>query len=601
MKRLKQLLAIISAFALLSCPIHAAADSNGSFELGRDAWAFTNNSATFQKAYKNNLLPEHLAALQSNLNHVEYRLIEPALEWTESLGFCYGFAATSILASYDIFNPDEHQSEIGAYADRVDGDLSSLDRLEGLDMNKLKPEQLAQYPLYEQSLIAYYMALQNTDAIRQDSVQKCDWSAQKKLEYLMECGKQHKPVLVAYNGAVGDQYNGHALVAYGLENGEWTWDGESYDTRILIYDPNISSKFILSYGEMDEKLKTHPTVLAAMEYHDQSQIYYNSKTHAWTVPSFRDEQKNGVFDLICCCDDVSVINSKGLLPGTEDPSFDWTDVIATNTLQSAYTITVRDSGEQLEEYPWFYMDGDEAVRQNFVHRGDETGYTLELESPQKLHSVVYYQNCMLVGDGDAGKAVNFDPSGKVTISGGKGGYSVEMVTNEHYPTQWHDIIVSGNAENASLEMQENGYLLKADDLHSVQITAKNCQNRRNQFYSADTDSILFYEKSGGVLAAAVDLDGNGSYETELAEQFILGDVNQDGHINAKDANAVLIAASRIGTGQNSGLNTGKTKAADVDHDGNINAVDASWILRYAAAIGTGTVNGTLDEFVEKGQ
>ena len=176
-----------------------------------------------------------------------------------------------------------------------------------------------------------------------------------------------------------------------------------------------------------------------------------------------------------------------------------------------------------------------------------------------------------------------------------------MVTNEHYPTQWHDIIISGNAENASLEMQENGYLLKADDLHSVQITAKNYQNRRNQFYSADTDSILFYEKSDGVLAAAVDLDGNGSYETELAEQFILGDVNQDGQINAKDANAVLIAASRIGTGQDSGLNTGKTKAADVDHDGNINAVDASWILRYAAAIGTGTVNGTLDEFVEKGQ
>ena len=78
-------------------------------------------------------------------------------------------------------------------------------------------------------------------------------------------------------------------------------------------------------------------------------------------------------------------------------------------------------------------------------------------------------------------------------------------------------------------------------------------------------------------------------------------MNQDGQINAKDANAVLIAASRIGTGQDAGLTDAQQKVADVNHDGNINAVDATWILRYAASVGTGTANGTLDEFVEKGQ
>lgn len=122
-----------------------------------------------------------------------------------------------------------------------------------------------------------------------------------------------------------------------------------------------------------------------------------------------------------------------------------------------------------------------------------------------------------------------------------------MVTNENYPTQWYDIIVSGTAANASLEAGDNGYVLKADDLHSVQMTAKNLENTQKQSYSTDADSILFSENNGKMLAF-VDLDRNGSYETELAEYFTLGDVNLDGYINAKDASEVLIAAAHIGYG-----------------------------------------------------
>ena len=80
-------------------------------------------------------------------------------------------------------------------------------------------------------------------------------------------------------------------------------------------------------------------------------------------------------------------------------------------------------------------------------------------------------------------------------------------------------------------------------------------------FSTDADSILFFEKRAGVLAAAIDTDGNGSYETELAEYFKLGDVNEDDSINAKDANVVLIAAARIGTGRDTGLTDARLKAA----------------------------------------
>ena len=102
------------------------------------------------------------------------------------------------------------------------------------------------------------------------------------------------------------------------------------------------------------------------------------------------------------------------------------------------------------------------------------------------------------------------------------------------------------------------------------------------------------------LAVSADLDHNGTFETVLASAFVpdLGDVNGDGSINAKDANEVLLAAARIGTGNDSGPTEAQQKAADADQDGSINSVDAAWILRYAAAVGTGSVQDGLDAFLK---
>lgn len=74
----------------------------------------------------------------------------------------------------------------------------------------------------------------------------------------------------------------------------------------------------------------------------------------------------------------------------------------------------------------------------------------------------------------------------------------------------------------------------------------------------------------------------------------LGDVNNDGSINAKDANAILIAAAKIGTGKASGLTAELEIAADVNGDGTINAKDANIVLRYAAAVGTGVTAKITD-------
>ncbi len=82
-----------------------------------------------------------------------------------------------------------------------------------------------------------------------------------------------------------------------------------------------------------------------------------------------------------------------------------------------------------------------------------------------------------------------------------------------------------------------------------------------------------------------------------ADEGLLGDVNEDGKIDAADAAMVLVAAAKIGSGDDSGLTDTQSVASDVNLDGNIDAMDAAAILRYAAAVGSGDSEAKLEDFV----
>lgn len=78
----------------------------------------------------------------------------------------------------------------------------------------------------------------------------------------------------------------------------------------------------------------------------------------------------------------------------------------------------------------------------------------------------------------------------------------------------------------------------------------------------------------------------------------LGDVDNDGKINAVDASAVLAYYAMLSTGQDGGFTEAQKLASDVDNDGKINAVDASCILAYYAYISTGGKD-SLEDFLNK--
>lgn len=66
----------------------------------------------------------------------------------------------------------------------------------------------------------------------------------------------------------------------------------------------------------------------------------------------------------------------------------------------------------------------------------------------------------------------------------------------------------------------------------------------------------------------------------------LGDVNNDGLINAVDASSVLAYYAAISTNKDGGYSDSQKTAADVDRNGRIDAVDASGILSYYAYAST---------------
>lgn len=68
--------------------------------------------------------------------------------------------------------------------------------------------------------------------------------------------------------------------------------------------------------------------------------------------------------------------------------------------------------------------------------------------------------------------------------------------------------------------------------------------------------------------------------------YILGDVNEDGKIDAKDASAILAAYSLMSIGEESGMTSRQYNYSDVNSDEKVDAKDSSVILSYYSFIST---------------
>jgi len=75
--------------------------------------------------------------------------------------------------------------------------------------------------------------------------------------------------------------------------------------------------------------------------------------------------------------------------------------------------------------------------------------------------------------------------------------------------------------------------------------------------------------------------------TSNAESVLLGDINNDGIIDAVDASEILAFYAVTSTGANISLTDEQLTNADVNYDSTVDAVDASFVLSYYAYTSTG--------------
>ncbi len=582
--RFGKLTAGMTAFVMMLCTggLAVSADSNGTFEYGRDTWFFWNYPDFFSDTYSQDLFEEHRETMRKNLSNTEWYVVNRYID-SEWSGNCFGFSTTSILACYDLLNPDD-------YYDYTDDWV--VEPYDGGDLINFHGNYATkEYPNYiEQSILTYYQMMCMTEAYRQESVrQQLYMTSEERLQYLISCAESGKPTVIDlagyFNGT--DQFAGHAVTAYGVEYGTYEVNDETYTGKVLIYDSNNGWR--VSQSSFESMLPMF-------------QMYFRLEDASWYIPAYELSSDNGY---ICAAvNNIDLLNAKGLLEGTNVYVDDnpYIDVLTVNQLQSegkvcrvdltehGYTIHPEQDDSIVKMEAPFYVDGSLTTEVNYYMDGEETAYAFRVDEPQELLVHQYYQNSIQSVSASSAVSTVFAPSGYAAMTGDDANYSLEMIFNDGYYTgSWYNFIVSGTADTASLQKTEDGYVLTSDNLQNITVTAKNDDVQANLIFSTDANSVLLQEVDENTITAKIDTDGDGTYETALpAETSVsLGDLNVDGHVDANDAAEILVAAAAAGAGLDHGLTEDQQTAADVNSDGTFDASDAALVLQYAAYAGTG--------------
>ncbi len=538
------------ASALIQCEYNdgVVVERENIFVENEDNWSFRNGEID---AYA--LTDEHYAMLTEGLSNTQKSGVDSLLNGT-CYGCCYGMAVSSILASAGYLDPSDF--------------YEGAECLNDIPLNETAISVVSYY-FMTQELYMHYEAY-GTD-LR-------GYQTGDSLRKLLYCLEDGSPTLISFFVTVNDTTGyggGHAIVGYDVEYGSWVYGDTTYDGRVLTYDNNDNT------------------------FADEYCLYFNSETYEAVIPAYNED---GVA-LAFVTDDLDYLNFQGMYAqGTvyEEPE-EFTAILSSDVLLNDHTL----QAARITDGTWT-ADGEvestvltDGIFLKIALPDKEDGYVLTYDQPQDADTSVSYENHLISVDGTAIRDCMASPDGYAAMTGVASDYMMEIVSNEgYYYTDWYEITVSGHADSASLEMTEDGYLLTSDNLQEITALAKNDNAEASLTFSTDAESVLLYEVNETTLAAAIDTDGDGTFETTIAQSQYLGDVNLDGSADATDASEILVAAAAEGSGNDSGFTDSQKANADVNGDGASDATDAALVLEYAAYTGSGGTM-TIEEFLKE--
>ena len=490
------------------------------FTNGADNWRFSNYQGNFGNSYY--MSDKYWNALMMGLSNTEKQDMINKVKNANWQGSCYGMAVTSILASHGILKPSQYQN--GA---------NFLHDISAPPSNEVK------------SLINYYYALQFTDVIYQQMIKNyCSDNEKAKLNSLLTCLQDKSPTLLCFYWPVWDPWSersqmvGHAVVAYGVEYGKYSYNGKAFNGKILVYDNNN------------------------INYSDDYCFYFNSSDGSWMVPHHKADSKNGGI-LGFVTDDIKFINYHGYLNGTSNVTKgNYYAVLDSAAIAGNYTLTkakyskgkfavTNTSDDDIKEFSSLRDTNPEKPDIMFAMRDASAGYVLSAKKPQKVDLSLSYENSLLLAKASNAATAKFAPNSFIEIDGNKTDYNLGIVLNKGYTVcDWYGITVEGkNADKVVLEATKNGYFLTSSNLINVTVTGYNDSVKAKKTFSTNYKKVYLYEINKTTIGAAVDTDNNGTYETVLKNSApSLQIINQPADFSAKKGETVKLSVKAEGVG-----------------------------------------------------
>ncbi|MGN0606746.1 MAG: leucine-rich repeat protein [Oscillospiraceae bacterium] len=527
--------------------ITAPSSSSGkAFEWKKNNWSFTNSTEYFDNKKTWYITDSDLDKLLSRCNNNEKTSIKKKLKKNSRWdGSCVGLSILSVLNAQNVFKTNNY-FENTSYL--YDVPAPQRDDIE--------------------SLITYYHLAQKLDSFCQKKNETAYLTESEKLtEIISMLTEFDEPLVLLYSQK---SFGGHAVVAYGVEEGSWIKNNTRYSGRILIYD-NINNQFDDDYC-----------------------LYYNSDLTKWTIPAYPSvntskkaeirlySNKSEIINSISYFDDKSANTSltnnyiADLNTNVHDSDFSLSKVSVSNGDFSAGG-TLKDDEIRMD-YD-YSADGSVSEYYDILLKDSKSGYMYKIDSePTDVDLSMNYENDLLFADVKNAEYVAFTPDGYIEAGASEGDFKLEAVSNEgSYTLPWYDLSVCGYGSNyISLEKVNNGYIISGDNLTNVKVLANNDEIYAGTVFTTDYDSVLAYAIDDYTIGIKADSNNDGIYDKILnSDSFKTGDANCDGLIDIRDVAMLQQYIVKIAD-----LDDTEMYMSDIIADNKVDVKDLSQLKKY---------------------
>ncbi|WP_052119124.1 VWA domain-containing protein [Bifidobacterium callitrichos] len=475
------------------------------FDFDKDTWKFGNYREDVVEPFTGN--KDSNVPVRNLMSNEDFdRLIDSVndpdefaniMKWsqTEWAGSCYGFAATSILAKMGSATPYDRQS--GA---------SSLH-----DMNNSK--SVISYINY------YYLSQQYkaVQSVKQESTQDSKDAVSRLLADLDQVKQGGAPVLLFFSvldnkksieqGRIVSTIN-HVVVADSYSETSYAYDGHSFNYAVRIYDSNMPNN--------------------ANVY-----LYVNKDTGDWYFPgvepnvygakSWAVDTGKSYFPMII--NDLNILNPKEhdlellsknyfaqLNAHARTNNADL--LIKSGASQWSIDKILRDKNSDVSFS--FPMDG--AIGNDFSFNLPNNDNDYSVETKGQYDYALHYPDAYVAVKADKADSATFSRNGNVALTGNSGKYTLSS-TLDSAKGPWFTYSVSGSkAKDIKLTKNGDGYIVEADNLTDARFSANNKEETKTLSVDTSAKKVeVKADESGRNLVASIDKDGDGKFETVIAD------------------------------------------------------------------------------------